>query len=122
MPRLLAVLSNATKRPSNEIVGRRQFALASEPLELTLARSVTPVCRSCTKMSVELFVSPATRLLAPLANATYRPSPEIAGWPDPELPGTPLESTLTISVDPVAQSCTKTSSNGPSLGVKFVDM
>src|SRR5262245_57375048 len=89
--RLEAALSKATKRPSADMDGAREPPpLGSElpcvPSEATLARSVLGVHpstgfplaiqRSRTKISVWLFVSPATRLDARLSKATKRPSAE----------------------------------------------
>jgi hypothetical protein len=77
--RLLASLENATRRPSAD--GADMLKRSSSPVllpwfpcESTLTRTVSPVCRSCTKMSATPLVSPATRLLAQLVNDTYRPS------------------------------------------------
>jgi len=77
--RLLASLWNATTRPSAERAEPRLAALLSVPSEATLTRSVVPVCRSWTNASVAPFVSPATRLVAKLTNATKRPSAESVG-------------------------------------------
>ena len=46
------------------------------------ARTSVPVCRSLTKISASSLSSLATRLVARLENATYRPSPLIEGGAD----------------------------------------
>ena len=64
-------LPNATKRPSSEIATPPSDSpLPCAPVELTLTRVVVPVSRSCTNMSAWLFVSPGTRFVAWLENAT----------------------------------------------------
>ena len=63
-------LWNARKAPSEEIEGLRLAPLACASAESTLARAVVFVCRSRTKTSDVPFVSPATRFVAELANAT----------------------------------------------------
>jgi hypothetical protein len=83
--------------------------LASAPVESTLTRSVTPVVRSWTNTSLFLFVSPETRLVASLLNATNRWSAEIVGTVLSAFPSVPDELTLTRSVRPLVRSCTKTS-------------
>src|SRR5204862_455509 len=77
--RLVAVPWNATKPPSAERAAPELGPFPWVPSEATLTRSVVPVCRSCTNTSVLPFVSPATRLVAALWNATKRPSAERAG-------------------------------------------
>ncbi len=77
--RFEAALPNATNRPSAEIEAPRLLPFPCAPAESTLTRSVVPVWRSRTKTSCAPFVSPGTRLVAPLANATKRPSVEIEG-------------------------------------------
>src|SRR5205814_6570006 len=72
--RLLAVLWNATKRPAAERAGPALESFPCVPPEATLTRSVVPVCRSWTNTSVAPFVSPATRLVPALRNATKRPA------------------------------------------------
>jgi hypothetical protein len=79
------------------------------PDESTLTSSVAPVWRSRMKTSVALLVSPDTKLVALLENATNRPSAEIEARKESAFPSTPEESTLTSTVDPVWRSCTKTS-------------
>src|SRR5207244_1701178 len=113
--RLVAVLWNATKRPSAERAGPALASFPWVPSEAPLTRSVVPVCRSWTNTSVAPFVSPATRLVAKLTNATKRPSAESAGGkaklrrPLLPLPWVPSEATLTRSVVPVCRSWTNTS-------------
>src|SRR5438552_1490301 len=77
--RLLAVLTKATTLPSAEIAGKSLLSFAWAPAESTLTRSVVAVSRSWTNTSVTPLVSPGTRLVASLANATKRPSAERAG-------------------------------------------
>src|SRR5205814_757207 len=107
--RLLAVLWNATKRPSAERAGPALESFPWVPPEATLTRSVVPVCRSCTNTSVAPLVSPATRLVAALWKATKRPAAESAGSLLTLLPWVPSEATLTRSVLPVCRSWTNTS-------------
>src|SRR5262245_52669005 len=83
------------------------------PSDATLTRSVTPVIRSCTKTSNAPFVSPGTRLLALLANATNRPSAEMDGQncAKPSLGtllGVPSDATSTRSVTWDTRSYTNT--------------
>src|SRR5207249_1811396 len=93
---VLAGRWDATKGPSAERAGP-----ALTPLALT--RSVVAVCRSWTNTSVVPFVSPATRLVASLWNATKRPSAESAGPKLTLLPSVPSEATLTRTVRPVGR-------------------
>jgi hypothetical protein len=79
------------------------------PLVSTLTRSVVPVNRSRTKTSVCAFVSPATKFVASLSKATYRPSVESDGKKLAPSPSMFPELTLTRSVVPVTRSRTKTS-------------
>jgi hypothetical protein len=72
----------AIRLPSALIAGGQAAELLlvpCSPNEEMLTSVVSPVSRSWTKMSVASFSSPSTRLLASDANATYRPSPLIAG-------------------------------------------
>jgi len=107
--RLVDTLWNATKPPSAERAGAALESFPWVPSEVTLTRSVVPVCRSCTNTSVLPFVSPATRLVAVLWNATKRPSAERAAPALAALPSVPSEATLTRSVMPVCRSWTNTS-------------
>src|SRR6188768_2030023 len=66
-------------------------------------------------MSLWKFVSPTTRFVAQLANATYRPSAEIAGDWATLFGSAPPELTLTRVVVPRIRSRTKTSSPSPGL-------
>jgi hypothetical protein len=104
--RFAASDSNVTTFPSAEMAGRtHHLEMVCAPDESTLTRSVVPADRSRTKMSTALFVSPTTRFVAWLANATNRPSAEIASGPKlPPSPSAPDESTLTLSVVPVERS------------------
>ena len=68
--RLVALEANATKRPSALIERSSTLSFACAPDLSTLTRSVVPVCRSWTNMSLVSFVSPATRLVASETNAT----------------------------------------------------
>src|SRR5438034_7885969 len=79
------------------------------PAEFADARTVCPVVRSCTKMSLTPFVPPGTRLVAYEAKATNCPSAESEGLKLLSLPWVPAESTDTRTVCPVVRSCTKAS-------------
>jgi hypothetical protein len=79
--RLLASDANAIWRPSRETDGLPLAPLAWKPADEVETRSVRPVRQSCTNTSATPFVSPGTRLVASLTNATQRPSGEIAGSP-----------------------------------------
>src|SRR5437870_3442902 len=68
---------NATNRPSAEIDGGKLVSLPCVPCEATLTRLVLPALRSRTKMSLEPFMLPATRMIAIDMNATKLPSAEI---------------------------------------------
>jgi hypothetical protein len=59
-----------TKRPFAEIEGSWLAPFACAPPVATLARIVVPSCRSRTKTSESRFVSPGTRFVAVLSNAT----------------------------------------------------
>src|SRR5437899_12833199 len=74
---------------------------------------VVVVERSCTKMSSASFVSPATRLLALLPNATKRPSAEMAAPELSPLAWVPSDATLTRAVVPVYRSWTEKSEQRP---------
>src|SRR6185436_4304809 len=82
--------ANATNRPSAEIAGTVAPWFAWAPEDEMLTRSVTPFWRSRTKMSLNPFVSPATRSSLPDWKATKRPLPEIAG----------LRQKLDVEADP----------------------
>jgi hypothetical protein len=75
-------------------------------------------------MSSALFVSPATRFVAALRNATYAPSDDMAEGelrPLKKLPCTPAELTLTRSVVPATRSRTKMSAFAfVSLGTRLL--
>src|SRR5262245_23361327 len=68
------------------------------PAGVRLAHTVMPVTRSCTNTSLALLLSPGTRLLALLANATWRPSADADGSPPGRLPGIPSEFTCSSVV------------------------
>src|SRR5436190_20274483 len=70
---------------------------------------VVETARSWTNTSYAPFVSPVTRLLAVLWNATKRPSAERAGPALESFPWVPPEATLTRSVMPVCRSCARKS-------------
>src|SRR5262245_7282180 len=72
--RLLARLSNRTKRPSGVITGQDDAPFPDEiPSAATLTNVVAPPIKSRTKTSEALFVSLATRSPARLSKATKRP-------------------------------------------------
>src|SRR6185369_15737340 len=96
--RLSALLSKTTKRPSAESDGFPERLSASTPADDTLTRTIAPVTRSWTKMSVESFVSPGTRSSAPVSNATQRPSAESAGNIAYPSDSAPLASTLARAI------------------------
>src|SRR5438552_10226937 len=102
--RLVASLENATKRPAAEMAGVKLVPFASAPAEEMLTRPVVPVSRSRTNTSVTPLVSPGTRLVASLGNATKRPSAEMAGAKLVPFASAPAEETLTRSVVPVTRS------------------
>src|SRR5882672_7896369 len=106
--KLVAWLSNATNTPSLEIEGFQLAALPCTPAESTLTRTVVALWRSRTKMSWKPLVSPATRFVAKLVNATKRPAEEIARVSLLSFPGTPVELMLTSVVWPAATAQTIT--------------
>jgi hypothetical protein len=87
--RLSDMLAKATNRPSAESEGYVLSRLPCTPAESTLTRTMPPVARSLTKMSIEPFVSPATRFDARLSKATQWSSAESAG--DSPIPVPPLQ-------------------------------
>src|SRR5919197_1980854 len=104
--RLLAADSKTTKRPSALIPGRKLPLLPCVPSVATLTRSVWPVARSRTKMSVTPLVSLGTRFDESDSNATTLPSADTAGGavgaganPDAS---PPVLGTLTRTVAPGA--------------------
>jgi len=107
--KLLAWLTKATYRPSPLIDGALEYEFACPPLLSTLTRVVVPVRVSRRKMSAARLVSPATRLLAELTKATYRPSLLIEGALESEFACWPLLSTLPRVVVPFWRSRTKMS-------------
>ena len=111
--RLEAALWNATKRPFADSTGAALTPSAWAPPTPTLTRTVaTPpgsskmpfpsASRSWTKTSGRPLVSPATRLVAALTNATKRPSADSATsrafWPLEPSACTPSGPTLTRTV------------------------
>jgi hypothetical protein len=93
-----AKLEKHTKRPSEEIDAASLPPSPSPPDESTLTRTVLPAATSRTKTSLHPLVSPATRFVASLSNAIWRPSRDTAP-PQPSkklnlLPWWPLESRL----------------------------
>jgi hypothetical protein len=88
-------------------------------LLLTETRRVVPATRSRTNTSPVLKVSPGTRSDALEKNATYRPSPEIAGSAAKSLAWAPLLLTDTRRVVPADRSRTNTSWPLVSPGTKF---
>ena len=107
--RLLALLWKATRVPSPEIEALMLVPALCAPALSVETRVVVPVPRSLTKTSVVLFVSPATRVLALLWNATRVPSAEIEAMLLIPLTCTPVLSVETRVVVPVARSFTKMS-------------
>src|SRR5262245_28559680 len=117
--RLLAKVVNATMRPSPDIEGLWEPALASAPPVETLTRSVLGVQdgigmpfdthRSRTKMSEAPFESPATSVVAALWNTTNRPSSETPPADAAESASRPAEDTVTRSVNPSSRSRMKPS-------------
>ena len=107
--RFVEALSNATALPSRAMDGFALLPLPWIPPVVTLARVVVFVCRSRTKTSDVPLVSPATRLLARLSNATNRPSVVIEGLKQFPLPWTAPGPTLTRVIVAVCWSRTKMS-------------
>jgi hypothetical protein len=70
LARFVAKLWNATYRPSALMEGYIDEPLPSLPSVATEMRSSVPASRSRTKTSCWAFVSPGTRLVAGLWNAT----------------------------------------------------
>src|SRR5262245_29450692 len=77
--RLVAVLLNATKWPSAEIAHPELSEFPGVEPPLTLSISVWLFSKFRQKTSRQAFVSPPTRLVASLRNATESPSAEIEG-------------------------------------------
>ncbi len=77
--RFVANEENAMNRPSALIEGEKAPKFASAPSFVTLTRLVMPVVMSRTKTSWSLLVSLRTRFVHVDANATKRPSDEMAG-------------------------------------------
>ena len=106
-----ASLKKATNRPSGVITGVAMVPVNGVPLPVApgLMSQVVCVIRSRTKTSMMPFVSPVTRLVAVLMNATHVPSGVITGSKDSPLPNPPSVATLTSRVVPVIRSRTKMS-------------
>ncbi len=83
--RLVAALSNTTKRPSSEMRAFELAASASTSFESTEMRSVVRPLMSRTNRSAKPLVSPVTKLVAALEKATKLPLAEMA-TPLPALP------------------------------------
>src|SRR5215510_3932708 len=113
--RLLAALQNKSLEPSGENTGAKLKLFACPPLESVLTRVTSPVVRSLMKMSKKLFVSPGTRLVATLSNATLAPAGEKRGAPDEPAekdgrsPCAPLDAVLMRVIAPVTRSLRKRS-------------
>ncbi|GJD74274.1 hypothetical protein CFIICLFH_2508 [Methylobacterium goesingense] len=108
--RLLAMLWKAMRVPSAEIEALLLVPLTCAPALSVETRVVVPVVRFLTKTSVKPFVSPATRLVAPLWKATRVPSAEIEGVVlVPDVVCAPVLSVETRVVVPVVRSLTKMS-------------
>ena len=75
--KLVAPETNATNRPSAEIVPLELVSLPSMPVFDTLTRSIAPVWRSCTNTSDCTLISPLTKFSLELLNTTNLPSGEI---------------------------------------------
>src|SRR5579859_6543436 len=110
LARFCAWLRNSTHRPSLLTTGAYEGAFPLPfPFKFTLTRAVVPFCRSRSKTSTALFVSPETRLDAELENTTYRPSLLRDGSAETPAAGEPFVSTLTRLFVPAFRSRTKTS-------------
>src|ERR1035441_7662293 len=92
------------------MMGEEEAPLALTPLRLILTSDVAPVCKSRTKTSDALFVSPGTRSLALLLKATKRPSALIVASREELFPeAVPEGSALTSTVLPAGSTRTNTS-------------
>ena len=78
----------------------------NEPSAAGVARTVSPVTRSCRNTSMVEWTSPGTRFEARLLKKTYRPPPLICAPSTWSSAGVPLELTPTDVVSPVARSWT----------------
>jgi hypothetical protein len=67
---LNASLTNTTRCPSAEIDAEELSPFENEPSLAVLAQAIEPALVSLTKMSVDWFQSPGTRLDAELENVT----------------------------------------------------
>src|SRR5689334_10404239 len=79
--RLVALLKNATNRPSGVMTGMATIGLvpANGGCALTLTRQLVPATTSRTNTSGMPLVSPGTRFDAALMKATNRPSGVMTG-------------------------------------------
>ena len=102
--RFEASLTNNTKRPSALIEEYELDLLLCSPLELVLIHEMAPVATSLRNMSNALFVSPGTRLEAPLRNTTNRPSALMEGETGLISLCSPVALALIIEIAPVAIS------------------
>src|SRR5580765_8315700 len=100
MTRLLATLENATYSPLAEIQPWLLVLFACVPSQATLTRVVVPAPMSRRNTSPTPLVSPATRFVAGLKNATYCPLAEIELEKLGRSACAPPVATLTSSVVP----------------------
>jgi len=107
--RLVANDEKTTSCPLALMPGALHGPSACAPLLSTLTRVVTPLWRSCTKMSATPFVSSAVRSGEVEAKATYRPSALMAALVLSPLAWAPALVTLTRVVVPPWRSRTNTS-------------
>src|SRR5204862_6579773 len=81
--------SKATQLPFALSAGRYESALAGPPFAARLTSAVVFAPTSRMKTSDDLFVSPPTRLPAPLLNATFGPSAVMDALPQQSFPRAP---------------------------------
>jgi hypothetical protein len=110
-----AKLWKTARVPSAERRGETLSPFPCVPSLAVLMRAIAPETRSRTKTSKVALVSPATRLGARLANATYRPSLESHGWKLSPVPSAPPMAVLARTVVPPTRSWTNTSNEVVSL-------
>jgi hypothetical protein len=111
--RLSAKLENSTLVPSADRAGEpskeKELPFPGILCAFELARAMAPVSRFLTKTSMALLVSPGTRLVAALQNATICPSADREPALDRSLASVPSAAVLALIVWPDARSLTKTS-------------